>query len=258
MFAEERLHAITMIVRKSRRLTFAELQRHIRASPATLRRDLTELEKSGAVIRVHGGILDPAYVRSEASFEERMVKNQSAKTEIGVTANALIPRGATVLIDSGSTCLAAGKLLVARDDVRIVTNSVALLAAALQGNADILCLGGQMRRVSGALTGSAAIGALGLINADIALIGASGIEPDAGCSTTELSEAEMKRDMLNRASRRVLLADATKWHKPSTVRFASWTDFDDWIVDRAPPKSELKSLREAQVRVHEATSSKAR
>ncbi len=255
MFAQERLSAIRRIVRKQRRMTFAELQKQIEVSPATLRRDLSGLEKSGDVIRVHGGILDPAYVRSEVSFDERLVRNRAAKAAIAVAASKLVPAGATVLVDAGSTCLEAGKALLGRKDVRIITHSVALLEAGFRGEAGILCLGGELRKVSGALTGGPALGALGSVHADIAFIGASGLEPDWGCSTTDLSETEMKRAILARSARKILLADLSKWNRPSTIRFAPWKEFDDWIVDKMPAHADLKALRKSGVKIHQAARS---
>jgi len=239
-------------VRKQRRMTFAELQKLIEASPATLRRDLSELEQSGDVIRVHGGILDPAHVRSEASFNERLVRNRSAKAAIAAAAGKLVPSGATVLVDAGSTCLEAGKALLGRKDVRLITHSVALLEAAFRGEAGVICLGGELRKVSGALTGGAALGALNAIHADIAFIGASGIEPEWGCSTTDLSETEIKRAILARSTQKFLLADLSKWRNPSTVRFAEWSEFDDWIVDKLPPRAELKLVRKSGIKIHQA------
>ena len=49
-------------------MTFAELQAVIPASPATIRMDLGELEKSGELIRVHGGVMDIRYAKSANSF----------------------------------------------------------------------------------------------------------------------------------------------------------------------------------------------
>ena len=250
MFAQERLNDIKRLVRKNRRMTFAELQKHIKVSPATLRRDLSELEQSGEVIRVHGGILDPAYVRSEVSFDERLVRNRAAKAAIASAVSKLVPAGATVLVDAGSTCLEAGKALLGRKDVRLITHSVALLESAFHGEAAIICLGGELRKVSGALTGGSALGALNSINADIAFVGASGIEPEWGCTTTDLSETEMKRALLARSARKILLADLTKWGHRSTVRFAEWKDFDDWVVDKMPPRAELQAVRESGVKIH--------
>ena len=252
MFAQERLTRIRKLVRQHRRMTFAEVQKHVAVSPATLRRDLSELEQAGDLIRVHGGILDPAYARSEVSFDERVVRQRAAKLAIAQAAAALVPPGATVLVDAGSTCLEAGKALIGRADVRLITHSVALLQAALLGEANVICLGGELRKVSGALIGGTALGALHAVHADIALVGASGLEPDGGISTTDLSETEMKRALLTRAKRKMLLADASKWGSPSTVRFAEWRDFNDWIVDQVPPKAELTAVKKCGVHVHRA------
>jgi DeoR/GlpR family transcriptional regulator of sugar metabolism len=258
MFAHERLTAIKRLVRKHRRMSFAELQSSVKASPATLRRDLSELEVQGEVIRVHGGVLDPAYVRSEVSFDERLVQNRSRKMAIATRAARFVPTGATVLIDAGSTCLEVGKALLGRKDVRLITHSVALLEASFRGEASVLCLGGELRKVSGALTGSAALGALNLIHADISFVSCSGLEPAWGCSTTELSEAEMKQGMIARSSRKILVADRTKWNQPSTVRFAEWKQFDEWVTDKLPDPSELALIRRSGIKVIDAGADEAR
>ena len=250
MFSQERHHAIRKIVRQHRRLRFAQLERLVKVSPATLRRDLAELELAGEVIRVHGGVLDPAYVRSEVSFDERVVRNRSAKKAIAAAAAQLVPAGATVLVDAGTTCLELGKALLGRKDVRLITHSVALLSASIQGEAPVICLGGELRRVSGALTGAAALGALNLIRADIAFIGATGLSLAEGCSTTELTEAEMKKSLLSRADRKVLLADQSKWQNPGTVCFAPWTEFSDWITDRLPEPKLAKQLQAIGLKLH--------
>jgi len=252
MFAQERKNAIRKLVRQHRRLGFAELQERVKVSPATLRRDLGELEAAGEVIRVHGGVLDPAYVRDEVSLDERVLRHGAAKLAIAAAAAALVPPGATVLVDAGSTCLEAGKALLGRKDIRLVTHSVALLEAALRGEAPVLCLGGELRRVSGALTGGGALGALDAVRADIAFVGASGLDPAEGGSTTELSEAETKRAFLARAKRAVLLADGSKWGAPSTVRFAPWSAFSDWVTDAPPAPAEAKALKAAGVAIHRA------
>jgi DeoR family fructose operon transcriptional repressor len=251
MFAQERHNAITKIVREHRRLNFADLQKRVNVSPATLRRDLTELERIGEIIRVHGGVMDPGYVRSEISFDERLLRNSSAKKAIAAKAASLIPRGAAVFVDAGSTCLEAGKALLGRKDVRIITHSVALIAEARRGEAEAICIGGDLRKVSGALVGGNALGVLSVIRADFAFIGASGLDVE-GCSTTELSETEIKKAILARAKRNLLLADFAKWQNPSSIRFAKWSEFDDWITDQSPTSKEAKSLRSDGLAIHVA------
>ena len=252
MFAPERHHEIRKLVRKHRRMNFEELHRLMGVSPATLRRDLTEIEKAGGIIRVHGGVLDPAYARSELSFDERVLRHHQAKISIARAVADLIPAGAHVFVDAGSTCLEAGKALLHRKDVQIITHSVALIQAGLHGDADLLCIGGSLRKVSGAMTGGSALRTLELLRADWALIGASGLDPMEGCYTTELSEAEIKREALARASHKVLLADFSKWEHVSTVRFAAWNDFNHWISDKIPSREQSQALRRAGVQIHSA------
>src|SRR5215469_16389638 len=143
MFAQERSNLIKKLVRQHRRMTFSALQQLVNVSPATLRRDLTELESAGDVIRVHGGVLDAGYVRTEVSFDERMVLNRAPKRAIAEIAATLVVPGSTVLIDAGTTCLGAGKALLGRKDIRLITHSATLLTAAFQAEASVLCIGGE-------------------------------------------------------------------------------------------------------------------
>jgi DeoR family fructose operon transcriptional repressor len=249
MFAQERHHAIRKIVKEHRRLNFAQLQKLVNVSAATLRRDLTDLEKSGDILRVHGGVLDPAYVRSEISFDEKILRHSPEKKAIAAKAASLVPAGSIVFVDAGSTCLEAGRILMGREDLTIVTHSVALIGISLHGRAKLLCPGGELRRVSGALVGSSALGGLALMRTDIAFIGASGMTEE-GCSTTELTEAEMKRAILQGAARKVLLADASKWRQTSTVLFSDWSRIDDWVTDRVP--DDTQSLRQAGLALHDS------
>ena len=233
MFAKERHNSIRKIVREKQRLSFAELQQLFQVSPATLRRDLSELERAGDLIRVHGGVLDPLYARAEVSFDERQQRQSAEKKSIAAKANDLIPAGSSVFVDAGSTCLEAGKLLMRRADIRLITHSVALVAACANAEASIICIGGELRKVSGALVGGTTINAFANLQFDFALIGATGLNSE-GCWTTELTETEIKKNIIARANRRIVLADQSKWQAPGTVLFSTWDDINDWVVDRLP------------------------
>ena len=109
---------------------------------------------------------------------------------------------------------------------------VTLVEAARQGDAELLCVGEELRKVSGALTGGQALGILATVRADFAFIGASGLDAEEGCSNTQLFEAEMTKG-ISRAKRKILLADGTRWERPSIIRFAQWSELDDdWITDK--------------------------
>jgi DeoR/GlpR family transcriptional regulator of sugar metabolism len=233
MFAQERHDSIRKIVREKQRLSFAELQNLFRVSPATLRRDLSELEHAGDLIRVHGGVLDPLYARAEISFDERQQRHNTEKKSIATKANDLIPGGSSVFVDAGSTCLEAGKLLMRRADIRLITHSVALVAACSHAESSIICIGGELRKVSGALVGGPALNAFANLQFDFALIGATCLNSE-GCWTTEFTETEIKKSIIARAKRRIVIADQSKWQAPGTVLFSKWDDINDWVIDRLP------------------------
>jgi DeoR family fructose operon transcriptional repressor len=251
MFAQERHNSIRKIVREKQRLSFAELQNLVRVSPATLRRDLSELERAGDLIRVHGGVLDPLYARTEISFDERQQRHNTEKKSIATKANELIPGGSSVFVDAGSTCLEAGKILMHRADIRLITHSVTLVAASSHAESSIICIGGELRKVSGALVGGTALNAFANLQFDFALIGATGLNSE-GCWTTELTENEIKKNIIARAKRRIILADESKWQAPSTVLFSAWEGINDWVINRLPMDT-LNALPQT-VEIHQSHS----
>ena len=235
MFAHERQERILSLLEKHRRLEVRALMEVLGVSAATLRRDLTLLNRSDRVVRVHGGVFHPGAVAGEPSFGQKAAMSVKAKRLIAEAVSRTVPQRATVFIDSGTTCLEAGRILRSREDLTIITNSLPLIASHEQFRARLLVLGGEMRSVSGALVGDLAISALTRLRADIALIGASGLHSVDGAGTTEPLETAVKREWISRSQRTVLLADASKWSQATLVSFAGWKEFDEFYTDKKPP-----------------------
>ncbi len=243
MFAHERHQAIQQLLSKKRRLSVAALQRELKVSSATLRRDLTELENDNLVVRVHGGVVHPSALRSEPTFTQKGARSMAAKRAIARATAELIPDGATLFIDAGTTCLEVARLLLTRRDLTLITNSVPLLGlATTEHAATVIGLGGELRAVSGALTGSLALSWLASVHADIAIVAASGLSLEDGASTTELAESAMKQQFLARSTKRILVADSSKWNVPSTAKFADWNSFDTWVTDATLTPRERAAL----------------
>ena len=235
MLAHERHEKILALLEKHRRLEVRALLDLLGVSAATHRRDLTLLNRSDRVVRVHGGVFHPGAVTSEPSFGQKVAMSVKAKRLIAEAVVRTIPRRATVFIDSGTTCLEAGRLLRGREDLTIITNSLPLIATHEQFRARLMVPGGEMRSVSGALVGDLAISALRRLRADIALIGASGLHCADGAGTTESLETAVKREWISRSRRTILLADASKWSQTTLVSFAGWGDFDEFYTNKKPP-----------------------
>jgi DeoR family fructose operon transcriptional repressor len=249
----ERRRAILDWLARKPKLGVLEIIGRLKASPATVRRDLRRLESRGEIVRTHGGVMHPHYLAGEPSFEQRQQRASAAKAAIADRAAREVPDNATVFVDGGSTTLALGQRLLAREDLTVVTHSVPLLHAARTKKARVVGIGGELREISGVLVGALPLAWLAHLRFDVAFLGASGLSREDGASTTELSEAAVKQAVMSRAARSVLLCDLGKWERPAAVRFAAWRDFDAWITDRLPPPAERRPIARGGLRVMAAT-----
>jgi len=246
MIAQERQTRILTLLGKRRQLGFGELQTLTGCSPATLRRDITCLQQRDLLVRVHGGIVHPEAAAVEPNLIQKSRTAVAAKRRIAAVAASLVPEGATIFIDSGTTCLEAARLLRERPSLTIITNSLPILAGHSQFQARLIVVGGQRRAISGALVGNLAAAGLSRLRADVALVGASGLDAEAGPGATELLEKDIKAGWLSRSRRRILLCDATKWKSAATVCFAGWDELTDFVTDGRPPSG----FRAGPLRIH--------
>lgn len=250
MLAAERHERIARLLAESGRISARELQQRLHASSATIRRDLLELEQAGRLVRAHGGALQVPQGGGEATFARKAATAIREKRAIAETAAALVPPHSTVFIDAGSTALEAGRRLLTRPDLTLFTNSLPLLNLRMPGQARLIAIGGELREISAALVGGLALDWLSHLRFDCALIGASGLDLEEGASTTELTEAQVKKALIGRARRAILVADAAKWGNPAAVTFAGWGAFDDWVTDCRPSPREVRRLAAAGLRLH--------
>jgi DeoR/GlpR family transcriptional regulator of sugar metabolism len=250
MFAHERRQHIMNLLSKKGRLTTEDIKHYLDVSPATIRRDLRELEQSGSLVRTHGGIMHPAVINGEPIFEKRSQSQAKAKQVIANTAAALIEENQSVFIDSGTTAYAVAKNLAARKDITILTNSIPTLSLGRNDGAKIICIGGNVRISSRSLYGGISLAWMKTLHIDVAIIGASGLHSADGASVPSLEEADMKHYVIERAKTTILTADMTKWNKSEAIIFAAWNDFHFWITDPGLKESEKKKIEQAGVKIH--------
>ncbi len=144
MLAVER-HARLLDVVEARRIVSTEdLACALAVSAETVRRDLVQLGRAGAVRRVRGGAASRgAQVSAEAAFEDRSDLAVDAKVAIGRTAAALVSAGQTVVLDVGTTVVQVARSLPDTFTGTVATCSL-LVAAELAGRSgiEVLVCGG--------------------------------------------------------------------------------------------------------------------
>ncbi|MDO8545612.1 MAG: DeoR/GlpR family DNA-binding transcription regulator [Opitutaceae bacterium] len=250
MFAEERHRAIESIVRQKGRLTVGELAVHLGASDITVRRDLRRLEAAGKVLRTHGGALHPEFRDTEPGFERKAVDAVAAKIAIARAVAMELPARGHVFLDAGTTCLEVARQILDRRELTVVTNSIPVLQLGTGAKARVVAVGGEVRAVSLALVGGLALEWLGGLRFDVAVISASGLDAREGASTTELSEAAVKRAACARARKCILVSHAAKWNHPAAVGFGGWDSFQLFVTDAKLTAAEKAVLRRSGVAVN--------
>jgi DeoR/GlpR family transcriptional regulator of sugar metabolism len=131
----------------------------------------------------------------------------------------------------------------------VLTNSLTVAEAlgAAEGMRVILCPG-DLYPAERAAYGAETHGFLERFNADMALIGASGLTV-AGPSDVESRASWVKRAMLGQAVRRVLLVDSGKFGKAHLERICGLSTLTDLVTDQPPPPDLAAALGRAEVRI---------
>src|SRR5262249_22387604 len=122
VLAEQRQSMILAMVNQRGSLSITEIQRKLKVSRETIRRDLMLLADRNALRKAYGGAL--SLERSEPEIAVREVTNAEGKRAIGRLAAGLVPDGASVILASGSTTQSVADALLARHGLTVFTNSI--------------------------------------------------------------------------------------------------------------------------------------
>lgn len=233
MLPVERRRKILRLLKASNEVSVQELAGRLNSSPATIRRDLTELEEQGVLHRVHGGAVIAEHSATERQFELRESEELEAKQAIASRAFAELRPRETILLDSGTTTLQlARQIRFSEFPVTIVTNSFTIAREVLQvESVNLIVIGGYLRRRGLDFVGPLAENLLQQVWLDRAFVGATSIDRNAGVTTVDVQEAQLNRVMLEHAKRSYLLADATKFDRVSVMTVAPFDQFDVIISD---------------------------
>jgi len=252
MHAAERERLIEEALRPTGFVSYRELEALLAASPATIRRDLTRLEETGRIVRVHGG----AKLAEEADGSPRLVgtpfdlsisQNLAAKEAIGRAAAALVQPGEGIMIDGGTTTLQMCPHLAGRH-CQVLTNSLHIVNALLsQGDTRILVPSGTVFREQNIILAAAGEDSMPRFHAPRLFMGAAAVGPQ-GIMQAEVILVAAERRLIDRAEEVVLLVDSSKFAAQSGTIVCGLEEIDTVITD-AVPDHMAEVLRKAGVRI---------
>lgn len=201
---------ILHLLEKNGAVSIRELVSALYVSEATVRRDLSELEKAGALKRTFGGAMPIFDTQRQVPLFIREALDSRAKSEICRAAATLVHEGDTIFIDGSSTAQYFVKYLAGIKDIVVVTYSIKTAELMCQNHIKTYCAGGLMLENSLVCTGSKTTEFARSINVDIAFVSCKGVSLDGRFTDTSEEETAVRRAFMQNAATRVMLLTKNK------------------------------------------------
>ncbi|MCE6987804.1 DeoR/GlpR family DNA-binding transcription regulator [Dyadobacter sp. CY323] len=239
---QERKREILNAIYNAGSLSVFELADILNASAATIRRDLHEISEEGLLVRTHGGAMKPENTVL-TSFTGKATVNNTQKESIAVKAAETVNDGDTLFLDCGSTVFLMCRYLKQKQNLRVITNSLPILAELIDtASIQINLIGGELDKTRKAIHGEKAVQHIDGYHAHKAFIGVDGISAENGLTAHSEHESSITTAFIRNAGQVVLLCDSTKIGKDSYIKFAQLSEISYLITDQDISKDYEKKL----------------
>jgi len=240
LHTDKRGKEILQLLLRQGKTSVDDLTALLKASPASIRRDLTRLEEQGLVHRTHGGAMlaNPGQAVYEpfhfdASFEKRADRFAAEKLRIARAAAGLVQEGETIGIAAGTTTTLVARQLLHRKNLHIITNAVNIgMELSSTDRLQTTLTGGSMRWAGAfSLVGPTAIESLSVVMMDRVFLSVTGVDAVHGATIIQPDEGALFRAMTRQARQVVVVADSSKMGRISPAVICPLTRIDLLITD---------------------------
>ncbi|EBX9239428.1 DNA-binding transcriptional activator FucR [Salmonella enterica] len=230
-----RQQAIVDLLINYKSLTTEALATRLNVSKETIRRDLSELQTQGKVLRNHGRA---KYIHRENQdsgdpFHIRLKSHYAHKADIAREALAWIEEGMTIALDASSTCWYLARQLP-DIPIQVFTNSHPICQElGKRERIALISSGGQLERKYGCYVNPSLISQLKSLDIDLFIFSCEGIDGGGDLWDSNAINADFKSILLRRASQSLLLIDKSKFNRSGEARIGHLDEVTH-IVSDAP------------------------
>lgn len=233
-------------------LRVGALAAELNVTHETVRRNIRTLADHGLVEKMHGGVRlsgGPA-PEEEGTFEQRFGENIAAKKSVARRAAELIPDRASLFLDIGSTTAHIADALRSHHALTIVTNSIYVASRLATRNENrVFMAGGRLRSHDGGAFGRDAMDFAANFNTEFALLSSAGITAHQGFALFDLEEAQFSRLIMQRAARRIMVADSSKFGREAPIVIGDPSQVDVLVTDQAPPPDIMAAAQDWEIQI---------
>lgn len=229
MLKENRREKILTLLKEEGSVKTIELSKLFNTSRQTIHKDIDYLATVENIKKVYGGAVIKSKT-NEPSLSVRRVEHITEKEHIGRIASEQIEENDTLFLDVGTTIAKLVPYLKSFQKLTVITNSIE--NAYLLGEAehlDVIMIGGKIRSRDLASSSTHAVERLKNIYVDKAFLSVGGISVTAGYTDFHFDDSEVRRIMIQNATKSFILADASKVGVVTIAKFADLDEIDTLI-----------------------------
>ncbi len=225
-----------------------ELVEEFNVSIETIRRDINDLVRQGMVMKMYGGIKvvhNDTRITVQESWNKRMRACHAEKIAIVSRALEVVPDGATIALDTGTTVYEFSRMLGSKRNLTIITNSLNVASELSQNTQHtVYSVGGVLNRGEIVTVGTFACGFLdNFTSIDLFICSADGITPENGITEFNENMVDIKRRMAALSDRIIALVDHSKFGRKSLFKSIASEDIDMLVTDAKTPRKEIEAYR---------------
>jgi DeoR family glycerol-3-phosphate regulon repressor len=225
----ELLDALRRVGGSARNANLAEV---MGVSEETIRRTAKSLAKADLVRRVHGGIF-LSNSEAEHSVFSRIGRRSAEKHKIAEAAAALIPDGACLFLDVGSTTAFVAEALQNHQKLTVITNGLTVAQALVNRNRNrVFLAGGELRHIEGGAFGHDTLAFLEQFYFDFAILSVDGIDTNGGFFLVGADEASIAKTVVQRSRHKIVVADHLKFGQSGPMVVCAPDAVDTLVTDQ--------------------------
>lgn len=240
MLQEERQRFILQRINLHHKVLTSDLCQLLNVSLDTVRRDLTELERKGKLVKVHGGALSNMF---HYPYQQPEVYAREEKIAIARKALSLIKDGMVILAGGGTVMLELARLFPENMKGTFFTVSpLVALEVTQRSTVEVILLGGRLARNSYICTGSSVVSQLAELRADLCLMGTNGIALKEGITDNDWEVVQVKKAMVRCAESTAVLTISEKLGTAQRMQVCPLSSIDCLVTELKPEDEKLSEF----------------
>lgn len=252
MLAQKRQDKIYEYIQKDGAVTTAKLVHLFDVSIETVRRDLLTMEQQGKLVRVHGGAVARAGMKSYPALQQRNREFQEQKYALSLKAAQFVSEGDIIGIDAGSTAIAFAEVLKERfDRLTVVTHSRDVFnILADHGEFSVILCAGHYLREDNAFCGELTLQMLRNLHLQKSFVFPSAVSIEYGIYDFQKELLQIQKQLIRSSDKVYILADSSKFEKTGLLKIDAMKPEFVYVTDSLLPEEAAKLYAENNLEIH--------